>query len=136
MGVSILDCRVRTGPSEARGGRKQVILARSESRLLLRFSGVSRQVSVTEVTGRGTSGPGVVHSRLRLWVNATRGMRSVSPVMGLGIRSFEQLSHRTAAHNSVTTETCFCCVESQFKASHQSSSPSRWNWGNSATCCI
>ena len=58
MGVSILDCGVRTGPSEARGGRKQVIQARSESRLLLRFSGVSRQVSVTEVTGRrGTRGP-------------------------------------------------------------------------------
>jgi hypothetical protein len=111
------------------GGRKQVIQARSESWLLLRFSGVSRQVSVTEVTGRGTRGPGYVRFR------KSNGC-CLRPVMGLGIRSFEQLSHRTAAHNSVTTETCFCCVESQFKASHQSSSPSRWNWGNSATCCI
>ena len=51
-------------------------------------------------------------------------------------KSFEPLSHRTAAHNSVTTETCFRCVDSQFKASHQSLSPSRWSWGNSATCCI
>lgn len=117
------------GPRRRGGGRKQVIQARSESWLLLRFSGVSRQVSVTEVTGRGTRGPGR-HVRFEVERMLSR------PVMGLGIRSFEQLSHRTAAHNSVTTETCFCCVESQFKASHQSSSPSRWNWGNSATCCI
>jgi hypothetical protein len=79
VGVSILDCGVRTGPSEARGGRKQVIQARSESWLLLRFSGVSRQVSVTEVTGRGTRGPGYVRGSVRSTnadaVSASHGSR-------------------------------------------------------------
>ena len=158
VGVSILP-GVKTGPSEARGVK--LIKSRSSgrttggsetesrftgTRLQLRFwqgylrlhvdherGRVRRPDPRAECRRRGAS-PSVTKTKCPS--DDRRERRVCVDVSVFEVSKPKPLSHRTAAHNSVTTETCFRCVDSKFKASHQSSWPSRWNWCNSATCCI